>query len=125
MLGAEVAVEQLVRPAGRPGTLYEDGGERGGYLGRRRAPDDDVLRFGGGAHEAVGRDVAEEEEFLVRAVVTDEEGRGFVVAQRVVLAVQHRHRLDRNVRKDRSVPLVELQSVRFFIFIFIFIFVWG
>ena len=111
VLGAEVAVEQLVRPAGRPGTLYEDGGERGGYLGRRRAPDGDVLRFGGRAHEAVGRDVAEEEEFLARAVVPDEEGRRLVVAQRVVLAVPHGHRLDRNVRKDRSVPLVELQSV--------------
>ena len=115
VLGAEVAVEQLVRPAGRPRTLYEEGGERGGYLGCCGAPDGDVLRFGfrrrtPAAGEAVGGDVAEEEEFLARGVVPDEEGRGLVVAQRVVLAVQHGHRLDRNVRKDRSVPLVERQS---------------
>jgi len=83
VLGAEVAVEQLVRPAGRPRTLYEEGGERGGYLGCCGAPDGDVLRFGFGgraADEAVGGDVAEEEEFLARGVVPDEEGRGLVVA---------------------------------------------
>lgn len=115
VLGAEVAVEQLVRPAGRPRALYEDGGERGGYLGRCSAPDGDVLRVGfgrrAGNDEAVWGDVAEEEEFLARGVVPDEEGRGLVVAQGVVLAMQHGHRLDRNVRKDRPVPLVELQSV--------------
>lgn len=104
VLGAEMAVEQLVRPAGRPGTFYEDGGERGGYLGRRGAPDGDVLRLGS---EAVRGDVAEEEELLARGVVPDEEGRGLVVAQRVVLAVQHGHRPDRNVREDRPVVLVE------------------
>jgi len=139
VLGAEVAVEQLVRPAGRPRTLYEEGGERGGYLGCCGAPDGDVLRFGFGRRapaaaaaasadgdEAVRGDVAEEEEFLARGVVPDEEGRGLVVAQRVVLAVQHGHRLDRNVRKDRPVPLVERQSgwifwyVRFSIYTYIF-----
>jgi hypothetical protein len=44
---------------------------------------------------------------LARGVVPDEEGRGLVVAQRVVLAVQHGHRPDRNVREDRPVVLVE------------------
>ena len=110
MLGAEVAVELLVRPAGRPGALYEDGGERGGYLGRCRAPDGNRLRAGG---EAVGGDVAEEEEFLARGVVPDEEGGGLVVAERVVLPVQHGHRLDRHVGESRPVSCVELESVFF------------
>ena len=104
VLGAEMAVEQLVRPAGRPGAFYEDGGERGGYLGRGGAPDGDVLRLGS---EAVRGDVAEEEELLARGVVPDEEGRGLVVAQRVVLAVQDGHRPDGNVWEDRPVVLVE------------------
>jgi len=104
VLGAEVAVEQLVRPAGRPGTFYEDGGEGGGYLGRGGAPDGDVVRLGS---EGVRGDVAEEEELLAGGVVSDEEGRGLVVAQRVVRAVQHEHRPDRNVREDRPVVLVE------------------
>ena len=77
VLGAEVAVEQVVRPAGRPRTFYEDGGERGGYLGRCGAPDGDGLRLG---REAVRGDVAEEEELLAGGVVPDEEGRGLVVA---------------------------------------------
>jgi hypothetical protein len=104
VLGAEVAVEQLVRPAGRPGTFYEDGGESGGYLWRGGAPDGDVVRLGG---EAVWGDVAEEEELLAGGVVPDEEGRGLVVAQGVVRAVQHGHRPDRNAREDRPVVLVE------------------
>jgi len=104
VLGAEVAVEHIVRPAGRPRTFYEDGGERGGYLGRCGAPDGDGLRRG---REAVRGDVAEEEELLAGGVVPDEEGRGLVVAQRVVLAVQHGHRPDRNIGEDRPVALVE------------------
>ena len=110
VLGAEVAVELLVRPAGRPGALYEDGGERGGYLGRCRAPDGDRLRGGG---EAVGGDVAKEEEFLAGGVVPDEERGGLVVAERVVLPVQHGHRLDRHVGESRPVSCVELESVFF------------
>lgn len=77
VLGAEVAVELLVWPAGRPGTFYEDGRERAGYFGRCCAPDGDRLRVG---REAVRGDVAEEEEFLAGGVVPDEEGRGLVVA---------------------------------------------
>ena len=61
VLGAEVAVELLVWSAGRPGTFYEDGGERAGYFGRCCAPDGDRLRVG---RETVRGDVAEEEEFL-------------------------------------------------------------
>lgn len=116
VLGAEVAVELLVRPAGRPGALYEDGGERGGYLRRCRAPDGDRVGVGVRGGEAVGGDVAEEEEFLAGGVVPDEEGGGFVVAERVVLPVQHGHRLDRHVERNRSVSCVELDSNLFFLF---------
>ena len=110
VLGAEVAVELLVRPAGRPGALYEDRGERGGYLGRCRAPDGDRVGAGVRGGEAVGGDIAEEEEFLAGGVVSDEEGGGLVVAERVVLPVQHGHRLDRHVGKHRPVSCVELDS---------------
>ena len=98
-----------------PQTLDEEGGKRGGYLGCCGALDGDVLQFGfgrrasaagAGDNKAVGGDVAEEEEFLACGVVSDEDGRGLVVAQRVILAMQHGHRLDLNVWKDRSVPLV-------------------
>jgi len=67
-----VSVELRLRPAGRPGALDEDGGERGGYLGGCGAPDGAGERFVWG--EAVGGDVAEEEEFAVGGVVSNEEG---------------------------------------------------
>jgi hypothetical protein len=47
--------------------------------------------------------------------VSDEEGGGLVVAQRVVLPVHDWHRLDRNVGENRPVPFVEVES--FFVFL--------
>ena len=87
---AEVPVELLVRAAVGPGALDEERGE--GVRDERRggAPDGDGLW--GVRGEAVGRDVAEEEELLAGRVVPHEERRGLVVAQRVVLAVQDGHR---------------------------------
>ena len=87
---AEVPIELLVRAAVGPGALDEERGE--GVRDERRggAPDGDGLWAVRG--EAVGRDVAEEEELLAGRVVPHEEGRGLVVAQRVVLAVQDGHR---------------------------------
>jgi len=103
MLGAGVAIEQLVWPARRPQTLCEEGGEGGGYLGCCGTPDGNVLWFGFGRRAsaastgndgAVGGDVTKEEEFLARGVMSDKEGRWLIVAQHVVLTVQHGHCLD-------------------------------
>jgi hypothetical protein len=48
--------------------------------------------------------------------VPDEEGGGLVVAERVVLPVQHGHRLDRHVGESRPVSCVELESVFLLLF---------
>ena len=110
VLGAEVSVKLLVRAAGRPGALDEEHGEGVWDEGRCGTPDGDRLRCVHG--EAVGGDVAEEEELLARGIVPHEERRGLVVADRVVLPVQERHRAHgHNVAEDGLVGVVELQPL--------------
>ena len=108
MLRAEVTVKLLVRAARRPGALDKERGEGMRDEGRCGTPDGDRL---GCVHgEAVGGDVAEEEELLARGIVSNEERRGLVVADRIVLPVQDWHRAyGYAVAEDGLVSVVELQ----------------
>lgn len=108
VLGAQVAVQQVLAAPEGPRALYKYRAERLGDHGRRGAPGREGERP---RRDAVRLDVAEEEQFLPGGVVPEEERGGLVHARRVVVAVGDRRHADGDVGGDRPVGLCELERV--------------
>ena len=106
----EVSPQRLVGPSGSVRALDEHGREGVRDLGRRRAPDGPVPRFGG---NAVRLDVPKKEKFALGGDVLEEEARALVHPRRI-LAMAKRHAAHGHVGKDGLVfPIgVEAASTR-------------
>ena len=103
---AQMAPQQVVRAPGGIRALDEDRGQGVRDLGRGRAPDGGVLGLDG---DAVGLDVAEEDELVLRGVVADEEARAVVLAH-VVVPVADGHGPDGDVGEDGVVFAVRVEA---------------